>query len=132
MIFMSIGTALIMVLWMVVVHMRSQMRQLQKQVQKDVKAVHEQLKMLQQENAALVSADLSFGRQIHEFCQQLISIEHQLQSLENSRGNDGAHQHALRILAMGGDKEEIIKNCHLSNAEAELIMNLHAYRVALS
>jgi hypothetical protein len=32
---------------------------------------------------------------------------------------------------MGGSKEEIINSCHLSHAEAELLMNLNAYRAVI-
>jgi hypothetical protein len=58
-------------------------------------------------------------------------MDNQLQDLENKRDNDGGYQHALRILEMGGDRDEIVTSCHLSNAEAELLMNLQAYRSAL-
>ncbi|KTC68000.1 hypothetical protein Lbir_2602 [Legionella birminghamensis] len=83
------------------------------------------------EQTALVNADLVFAKQLAELNRQLGSIESQVQKIENKRNNDGGYQHALRILQMGGDKEEIIDNCHLSNAEAELLMNLHAYREAI-
>ncbi|RUR04287.1 DUF2802 domain-containing protein [Legionella sp. km772] len=79
----------------------------------------------------LVKADLTFSKQLREINSQLISMDNQLQDLENIRDNDGGYQHALRILEMGGNREEIIENCHLSNAEAELLMNLQAYRSAI-
>lgn len=83
------------------------------------------------EQAALVNADLVFARQMAEINRQLTSIDTQVQQLETKRDNDGGYQHALRILQMGGDKEEIMASCHLSNAEAELLLNLNAYRSAL-
>lgn len=79
----------------------------------------------------LVNADLLFARQLREVNAQLVSMDNQLQALENQRENDGGYQHALRILEMGGDKKEIIESCHLSNAEAELLVSLEAYRSAL-
>lgn len=79
----------------------------------------------------LINADLLFAKQLNEINQQLISMDNQLQELENTRHNDGSYQHALRILEMGGTREEIVNNCHLSNAEADLLMNLQAYRTAL-
>lgn len=85
----------------------------------------------QLEQSALVNADLVFSKQLNDINKQLVSMDNQLQALETKRGNDGGYQHALRILEMGGNKEEIINNCHLSNAEAELLMNLHAYRAAI-
>ncbi|VEG90658.1 DUF2802 domain-containing protein [Legionella spiritensis] len=85
----------------------------------------------QLEQSAVVNADLVFARQLADINRQLISMDNQLQSLETKRHNDGGYQHALRILEMGGNKEEIVDSCHLSNAEAELLVNLHAYRSAI-
>lgn len=86
---------------------------------------------IQKDHPVLVNADLVFAKQLREINKQLISMDNQLQDLENQRENDGGYQHALRILEMGGDREEIISSCHLSNAEAELLMNLQAYRSAM-
>lgn len=83
------------------------------------------------DHPVLVRADLVFSKQLREINSQLISMDTQLQDLENVRDNDGGYQHALRILEMGGNREEIIENCHLSHAEAELLMNLQAYRSAI-
>ncbi len=84
-----------------------------------------------QDHPMLVNADLVFSRHLKDINAQLISMDNQLQALENKRDNDGGYQHALRILEMGGDKTEITNSCHLSNAEADLLMNLHAYRRAI-
>lgn len=83
------------------------------------------------DHPVLINADLLFAKQLREINKQLISMDNQLQDLENKRDNDGGYQHALRILEMGGDRDEIVTSCHLSNAEAELLMNLQAYRSAL-
>lgn len=83
------------------------------------------------DHPVLINADLKFSKQLREINSQLVSMDNQLQNLENIRENDGGYQHALRILEMGGNKEEIIDSCHLSSAEAELLMNLQAYRSAI-
>jgi len=83
------------------------------------------------DHPVLINADLLFAKQLNEINKQLISMDNQIQELENKRDNDGGYQHALRILEMGGDRDEIISSCHLSNAEAELLMNLQAYRSAM-
>nr|WP_238583675.1 DUF2802 domain-containing protein [Legionella jamestowniensis] len=102
-----------------------------KRVNEQLKALSQELKQLQRSHTVLVNADLSFAKQIAEINRLFVSMDNQLQALENKRDNDGGYQHALRILEMGGDKEEIITSCHLSNAEAELLMNLHAYRTVI-
>lgn len=81
--------------------------------------------------SAMVKADLFFAKELKSVTEEMVSMDKQIQSLENTRHNDGSYQHALRILEMGGDKGEIVKSCHLSTAEAELLMNLNAYRAAI-
>jgi hypothetical protein len=87
--------------------------------------------LISRDHAALVTADLVFAKQLKEITKQLIGMDNQLQGLANKRNNDGGYQHALRILKMGGDRNEIINSCHLSAAEADLLINLHAYGSAL-
>ncbi len=87
---------------------------------------------IERDHPMLISADLLFAKQLKEINKQLISMDNQLQDLENKRDNDGSYQHALRILEMGGNRDEIINSCHLSNAEADLLMNLEAYRSAIN
>ncbi|WP_423202080.1 DUF2802 domain-containing protein [Legionella fairfieldensis] len=98
---------------------------------RQVNGLKTELEQQQINHRLLINADLSFARQIKEITNQLVSMDNQLQALENKRDNDGSYQHAFRILEMGGDKEEIINSCHLSSAEAELLMNLNAYRAVI-
>lgn len=84
------------------------------------------------DHTALVRADLIFASQLQDINRQLTGMDNQVQGLANQRDNDGGYQHALRILQMGGDREEIISSCHLSAAEADLLMNLHAYSSAIA
>lgn len=100
-------------------------------LQEKVDTLEKSVEQIVKDHPMLINADLLFSRQIREITGQLVSMDNQLQDLENIRANDGGYQHALRILEMGGDKDEIITSCHLSHAEAELLMNLQAYRSAL-
>lgn len=99
---------------------------------KQIQQLKKVIEHYQLEQSALVNADLVFARQLQEINRQISSVDSQLQMLENKRENDGGYQHAFRILEMGGDKAEIMSSCHLSSAEAELLMNLNAYRAAIS
>ncbi|MDR3441891.1 MAG: DUF2802 domain-containing protein [Legionella sp.] len=83
------------------------------------------------DHPVLIHADLLFSKQLKELNTQLVSMDNQLQGLENKRDNDGGYQHAMKILEMGGNREEIVDSCHLSPAEAEFLMNLQAYRAAM-
>lgn len=106
---------------------RKQILRLEQQCSTLEKSVEEILK----DHPVLINADLQFAKQLREINNQLVSMDNQLQDLENKRDNDGGYQHALRILEMGGNREEIMDSCHLSNAEAELLINLQAYRSAI-
>ncbi len=94
-------------------------------------SLEQSMEQVVKDHPVLVNADLLFAKQLREINAQLISMDNQLQDLENKRDNDGGYQHALRILEMGGDRDEIISSCRLSSAEADLLMNLQAYRSAI-
>lgn len=100
-------------------------------LKQEIKGIKGEFEEYLSKHNLLVNADLGFAKQLAEINRMLISMDNQLQSLENKRDNDGGYQHALRILEMGGDKDEIVNSCHLSNAEAELLINLNAYRAVM-
>ncbi|MCL5272022.1 MAG: DUF2802 domain-containing protein [Gammaproteobacteria bacterium] len=100
-------------------------------LQEKIVSLEQAIGQINRDHPVLINADLIFAKQLKEINTQLISMDNQLQNLENIRNNDGGYQHAIRILEMGGNREEIVNSCHLSNAEAELIMNLQAYRAAI-
>lgn len=89
------------------------------------------MEKIEKNHPVLINADLVFAKKLNEINKQLVSMDNQLQDLANKRDNDGGYQHALRILEMGGSRDEIVTNCHLSSAEADLLMNLQAYRSAM-
>ena len=99
---------------------------------KRIEATQETQRQFELEKQTLLNADLRFNEQLKEIHEQILSLDKQIQANNNIRDNDGGYQHALKILSMGGTKEEIMSSCHLSNAEAELLMNLDAYRTAMS
>ncbi len=89
------------------------------------------VEQIAKDHPVLIHADLLFSKQLKELNSQLASMDGQIQALENKRDNDGGYQHAMKILEMGGNREEIVDSCHLSPAEAEFLMNLQAYRAAM-
>jgi septal ring factor EnvC (AmiA/AmiB activator) len=101
-----------------------------RQQQKIIDEKQNQIKEIMTEIKALLNADIIFGKSVTELNQHVVSLDSKIEQLENRQQNDGSYQHALRILEMGGGKEEIMQSCHLSNAEAELLINLNAYRMA--
>jgi hypothetical protein len=106
---------------------RKQMIHLEQRFESLAKSVEQ----IAKDHPVLIHADLLFSKQLKEINTQLVSMDTQLQGLENKRDNDGGYQHAMKILEMGGNREEIVDSCHLSPAEAEFLMNLQAYRAAM-
>ena len=100
-------------------------------MQEKLHALEQLAAQIVKDHPVLIHADLLFSKQLKEINAQLVSMDTQIQNLENKRENDGGYRHALRILEMGGDRDEIIASCHLSPAEADLLMNLQAYRTAM-
>lgn len=123
----SINVIIFLFLINFLLNQRKQLLALQEKLHQLGKSVEQ----IVRDHPVLINADLLFSRQLKEINSQLISMDNQLQDLENKRDNDGGYQHALRILEMGGNRDEIVSSCHLSNAEAELLMNLQAYRTAM-
>lgn len=79
----------------------------------------------------LLNADMDLEKRLNEANRQLLNLDKHIQQLNNTRSNDGGYHHALKILSMGGSKEEVMDSCHISRAEADLLLNLHTYRLAL-
>lgn len=106
---------------------RKKMMGLEERMESLAKSVEQ----IAKDHPVLIHADLLFSKQLKELNSQLVSMDSQIQALENKRDNDGGYQHAMKILEMGGNREEIVDSCHLSHAEAEFLMNLQAYRAAM-
>lgn len=94
---------------------------------RSVKEHEKKIHFLEQETQALLHADILFGKGLKELSQLIAQLDDRQEMIENQRNNDSAYQHALRILQMGGGVEDIIQDCHLSQAEADLLANIHAY-----
>lgn len=126
-IFLSINVIIFLFIGNFLLNQRKQILSLQDKIG----SLEQSINQINRDHPVLINADLVFAKQLKEINNQLNSMDNQLQNLENIRDNDGGYQHAIRILEMGGNREEIVNSCHLSNAEAELIMNLQAYRAAI-
>lgn len=102
-----------------------------KNMEEKFASLSKSIEQISKDHPVLIHADLLFSKQMEEMNKRLVSMDNQLQSLENKRDNDGGYQHAMKILEMGGNRDEIVESCHLSPAEAEFLMNLQSYRAAM-
>lgn len=78
-------------------------------MQEKVDAQQKAIDQITKDHPMLVHADLLFSKQLQEINRQLISMDNQIQDLENKRDNDGGYRHALRILEMGVIERKLLK-----------------------
>ena len=97
---------------------------------RELKSIHIKHKALENEMKALLRADIIFGQCVTRLKEQLFALDDKQSMLETRRNNEGGYQHALKLLEMGSSIEDIIKDCNLTPAEAELLSNLQAYQMA--
>lgn len=101
-------------------------------MEKQLESASKHILAIEREIKALLSADIVFGRSVTNLKAQLSALDDKQGMLENRRSNDGGYQHALKLLEMGSSVEDIIKDCNLTSAEAELLANIQAYQAATS
>lgn len=59
----------------------------------------------------------------------LSDVEAQLKAVADNRASSGSdympYDHAIKLLAQGGSSTELVEQCHLSRAEADLLALIH-------
>jgi len=92
----------------------------------------------QSNNQALLS---SFRKEVRVLCKcavgvgrRLFEIEHEFnrlmkkqEELAHHDPEQAAYDHAAKMVQLGANVEEIVTNCGLSRAEAELVAHIHSY-----
>ena len=99
-------------------------------IEKSIESLISKNKSIEREMRALLRADIIFGQSVSHLKKQLLSLDDKQTMFESRRSNDGGYQHALKLLEMGSSIEQIIKDCNLTHAEAELLANLQAYQMS--
>ena len=100
-----------------------------KALEKEISHILLKYKTLESETKALLRADIIFGQCVNKLKKQLCALDDKQALFESRRSNDGGYQHALKLLEMGSSIEDIIRDCNLTPAEAELLANLQAYQM---
>ena len=85
---------------------------------------------IEREIRALLRADIIFGQSQTQLKKHLLALDDKQTMFESRRSNDGGYQHALKLLEMGSSIEQVIEDCNLTHAEAELLANLQAYQMS--
>jgi len=98
-----------------------------------------QLNSAQSETEELRAGIIGVGQRVLSLDQRVLSLENELQALQNAYNELAEQQQALsltdpeskiytramKMVQLGADLEEIMRECELPRAEAELLFNLH-------
>lgn len=92
----------------------------------------QQLSLLRAELAELRSGVIGVGQRVLDLesrlleQQQLLAAQgEQLQALQLTEPESKIYSRAMKMVQLGADLEEIMRECELPRAEAELLYNLH-------
>ncbi|WP_462168625.1 DUF2802 domain-containing protein [Pseudoalteromonas lipolytica] len=98
--------------------------------QKQLQETQQQLSILRSEVAEMRAGMLSIGKRV-------VAVEEKSQELEQLQDaqkyddpNAKIYSRAVKMVELGADLEEIINECELPRAEAELLMSLHKQKGA--
>lgn len=92
----------------------------------------EQITLLRAELAELRSGVIGVGQRVLQLEEQLATQNEQLealaerqQALEMTEPESKIYSRAMKMVQLGADLDEIMRECELPRAEAELLYNLH-------
>ncbi|WP_423187028.1 DUF2802 domain-containing protein [Alishewanella sp. d11] len=68
---------------------------------------------------------LDLQEQFQHVTEQLVQLQEQQQAIALSDPDSKIYSRAMKMVELGADLEEIIRECELPRAEAELLYNLH-------
>ena len=84
-----------------------------------------QVVILRSENAELRTGLMSIGQRVSEFENKLIELE-QLQAAKKYDDPDAKiYSRAVKMIELGADIDEIMRECEIPKAEADLLLSLH-------
>lgn len=56
---------------------------------------------------------------------KIVSLEESIQRVQNEQPEDKLYRRALKMVELGADIEEVMSECELPRAEAELLFSIH-------
>lgn len=125
----------VLLLAAVMVWVWSQFNKQQAQLQvltAQLESVQQQKASLQTETEELRAGVIGVGQRVlviqeqqQRIQQELAELQEQQQALALSDPESKIYSRAVKMVELGADLEEIIRECELPRAEAELLFNLH-------
>ncbi|WP_440055666.1 DUF2802 domain-containing protein [Pseudoalteromonas sp. T1lg65] len=97
----------------------------QVQQSKALKASEHQVSILRSELAELRSAIMNLGKKVSSNQQSIAELANQQAEQKYDDPDAKIYSRAVKMVELGADIEEIMRECELPRAEAELLMSLH-------
>lgn len=133
-----IAILLVLLFWLLLKQRSSggeQLAILQRQLEQN----NQQLSSAQSETEELRAGIIGVGQRVLTLDQRVLTLENELQQLQGACAELAEQQQALsltdpeskiytramKMVQLGADLEEIMRECELPRAEAELLFNLH-------
>ncbi len=82
---------------------------------------------LQQETRILRQADLTFGVRSDNIENEFLQLKKQVDVREKQDAIPSAYTQAMKMVEMGANMKDITQTCHLSSAEAKLLLNIKSF-----
>lgn len=76
----------------------------------------------------LHSVSLGTGQKILELEKRIINLDEQQQEMTVQAPENKLYTRAVKMVELGADLEEIMNECELPKAEAELLLSLHRHK----
>ncbi|KKO47002.1 hypothetical protein WG68_03490 [Arsukibacterium ikkense] len=139
-----LGQAIVVVLLFAVLY--SQLQRQRKASDSQLAVLNQQLELSQQQLSAsqseteeLRAGIIGVGQRVLTLDQRVQQLEHELQQLQGAYSELAEQQQAMsltdpeskiytramKMVQLGADLDEIMRECELPRAEAELLLNLH-------
>ncbi|HCV03315.1 DUF2802 domain-containing protein [Pseudoalteromonas sp. MEBiC 03607] len=98
--------------------------------QKQLQDAQQQLSILRSEVAEMRAGMLSIGKRVVAVEEKSRELEQLQDAQKYDDPNAKIYSRAVKMVELGADLEEIIRECELPRAEAELLMSLHKQKGA--
>lgn len=97
-----------------------------KRAQDEQQRLCKQVEMLQTDVAALCAGARGVGSHLGRIERHLMRLVERQDQLETREVTHREYDHAVRLVQRGAGVEELLEQCHMQRAEAELLLRLHA------
>lgn len=118
--FILLGFAVVLLIWRQQ-NRRADFEALSAQLQEQ----QQQLTILQEAMHELRTGSIGVGKKVRTLEAQLVQLQEKQQELEEMEPDSKLYTGAVKLLQRGASVEEVMQECELPRAEAELLFSIH-------